>query len=105
MAERDPFDWLGHTIDGRFEVTALAGEGGFGVVYRAHHKALNVPVAIKCLKVPKALVGQEREKFERRERDGAGRVKATVPSVFRFRASEKRREAREERVAADPARF
>ncbi len=66
MAERDPFDWLGHTIDGRFEVTALAGEGGFGVVYRAHHKALNVPVAIKCLKVPKALVGQEREKFERR---------------------------------------
>jgi len=51
MAE-DPFGLVGQTIEGRYRVDELVGEGGFGVVYRGQHLALKQPVAIKCLKVP-----------------------------------------------------
>ena len=48
----DPFGWSGATIDGKFAVEAVAGEGAFAVVYRGRHLALDEPVAIKCLKIP-----------------------------------------------------
>jgi len=62
----DPFAWIGHTLDGRYRAIAVAGEGGFGVVYRGHHLALDVPVAIKCLKVSQSLGREERDAFELR---------------------------------------
>ena len=55
----DPFGWVGAIIDDQFAVAGVAGEGSFGVVYRATHLGLDVPVAIKCLKVPPGL--QDRE--------------------------------------------
>ena len=62
----DPFGWIGHTLDDRYRALTVAGEGGFGVVYRGHHLGLDVPVAIKCLKVPQSLGDAERDEFERR---------------------------------------
>jgi formylglycine-generating enzyme required for sulfatase activity/serine/threonine protein kinase len=59
----DPFGWAGATIDGKYRVEAVAGEGGFGVVYRGHHLGFDEPVAIKVLKLPAAIEGTERERF------------------------------------------
>jgi len=65
MAEThsDPFAWVGQTIDGKFRVEQVIGEGGFGVVYRAQHLGLGEPVAVKCLKIPGSLPPAERERF------------------------------------------
>lgn len=59
----DPFGWVGQTIDGKFRVEAVVGEGGFGVVYRAQHLGLGELVAVKCLKIPASLPPADREKF------------------------------------------
>ncbi|MGE5187130.1 MAG: serine/threonine-protein kinase, partial [Acidobacteriota bacterium] len=41
---------MGQTIDGRYTVTGLIGEGGMGTVYRAQHTRIGRMVAIKCLR-------------------------------------------------------
>ena len=46
---RDVFGLAGTTLDNRYRVDDLVAIGGFGFVYRAHHLALNGPVAIKVL--------------------------------------------------------
>lgn len=48
----DPFFLVGATLDGQFRLDAVVGEGGFGVVYRGFHLALEQPIAVKVLKVP-----------------------------------------------------
>ena len=62
-ALEDPFGWVGHTVAGKLRVDAVIAEGGFGVVYRAHHVGFDAPVALKCLKVPARLQGADRDKF------------------------------------------
>ena len=61
--DHDPFGWIGATIAGKYTVESVVGEGGFGVVYRAHHQGLAEPVAIKCLKVPAEVSGAARAAF------------------------------------------
>src|SRR6478609_3363211 len=61
----DPFDWVGATLDGKYQVDAVVGRGGFGVVYRAHHLGFNEKVAVKCLRIPRTLSGAARDEFER----------------------------------------
>ncbi|MEO6601202.1 MAG: serine/threonine-protein kinase [Polyangiaceae bacterium] len=61
----DPFDWVGATLDGKYQVDAVVGRGGFGVVYRAHHLGFNEKVAVKCLRIPQTLQGEARDEFER----------------------------------------
>ena len=61
----DPFDWVGATLDGRYQIDAVVGRGGFGVVYRAHHLGFDEKVAIKCLRIPQTMVGGARDEFER----------------------------------------
>jgi len=60
----DPFGWTGQNLNGKYHVDRVVGEGGFGVVYRAMHRGLGEPVAIKCLKMPTSLAGEERARFE-----------------------------------------
>jgi serine/threonine protein kinase len=60
---KDPFDWVGKTIDEQFTVEELVGEGGFAVVYRGHHKGFDEKIAIKALKFPAKLGEDERAKF------------------------------------------
>ena len=45
-----PEGLLGLTIDRRYRVEALLGEGGMGLVYRVTHTRLNKPLAIKVLR-------------------------------------------------------
>lgn len=59
MSTSDTFGWVGHTIDGKFAVEGVVGEGGFGVVYVATHLGFREKVAVKCLKVA---AGQSPEK-------------------------------------------
>ena len=61
----DPFDWVGATLDGKYQVDAVVGRGGFGVVYRAHHLGFNEKVAVKCLRIPQTMTGAARDEFER----------------------------------------
>jgi serine/threonine protein kinase len=61
----DPFDWVGATLDGKYQVDAVVGRGGFGVVYRAHHLGFNEKVAVKCLRIPRTLSGAARDEFEK----------------------------------------
>jgi serine/threonine-protein kinase len=47
---KSPDGLLGQTIDQRYRVEALLGEGGMGLVYRVIHTRLNKPLAIKVLR-------------------------------------------------------
>ncbi len=50
VAVEDPLGLVGTTIDDKYVVEAVVGEGGFAVVYKALHKLWQKPVAIKCFK-------------------------------------------------------
>ncbi|RLB43098.1 MAG: serine/threonine protein kinase [Deltaproteobacteria bacterium] len=47
---KTPEGLLGRTIDQRYRVEALLGQGGMGLVYRVTHTRLNKPLAIKVLR-------------------------------------------------------
>jgi len=62
----DPY--IGATIDGRYKVEGLLGEGGMGVVYRGRHKVIDKPVAIKVLRADMARDAEITERFLREAR-------------------------------------
>jgi eukaryotic-like serine/threonine-protein kinase len=69
-----PTSYLGTTIDGRYRVETLLGEGGMGFVYRCRHKVLGKLVAIKILRqdAPRAKVVMERFVMEAKAASGIG---------------------------------
>ncbi len=57
----DPY--IGCTIDNRYKVEAVLGEGGMGVVYRCRHKIIDKKVAMKVLRADHARDTEVTERF------------------------------------------
>ncbi|MBK8254359.1 MAG: SUMF1/EgtB/PvdO family nonheme iron enzyme [Polyangiaceae bacterium] len=66
---RDPFDLIGTTIEGKYRVAQVIGDGGFGVVYRGVHTGFGELIAIKCLKIPESLDDKHRQELLEQLRD------------------------------------
>jgi serine/threonine-protein kinase len=82
----DAFGIVGTLQAGAFQVEQVVAEGGFAVVYRAHHAAFRAAVALKCLKVPSALTAEQQSEFLERFREEAEllfRLSAGIPTVVR----------------------
>ncbi len=82
----DVFGILGSVIAGTYEVEAVVAEGGFAVVYRAHHTGFGAPVALKCLKLPKKLGSEGKVDFLAQFRAEAAllfQLSSTISSVVR----------------------
>lgn len=59
----DRFGIVGRIVARTYQVEDVVAEGGFGVVYRAHHKGFRAKVALKCLKIPVDLTEDQRRQF------------------------------------------
>jgi serine/threonine-protein kinase len=58
-----PDPYIGKTIDGRYLVEAVLGQGGMGIVYRGKHKLIDKKVAIKVLRGELARDQEVTERF------------------------------------------
>jgi serine/threonine-protein kinase len=81
----DVFGIVGSVIAGAYQVESVVAEGGFGVVYRAHHGGFRAPVALKLLKVPQQNPAQRAAFLElfRAEAELLFRLSASLPTVVR----------------------
>jgi eukaryotic-like serine/threonine-protein kinase len=64
---------IGQTLDGRYRIESLLGEGGMGVVYRATHIYLDTQFAVKILNQELVANQSAIERF-RREAKATGRI-------------------------------
>jgi serine/threonine-protein kinase len=55
--------YIGKTLDGRYFVESILGEGGMGVVYKGRHKVIDKRVAIKILRGEMAADAEMVERF------------------------------------------
>jgi serine/threonine-protein kinase len=62
---------IGTTIDGRYEVVSVIGEGGMGTVYQVRHRALGKRFALKALRKDLALDGEIAARFIQEARTAA----------------------------------
>jgi serine/threonine-protein kinase len=62
----DRFGLAGQRLDNKYDVEGEVAEGGFGVVYRGKHRALQTSVAIKVLKMPAEFSEAARTEFAKK---------------------------------------
>ena len=70
----DADELVGQTLDGKYRLDALLGEGGMGTVYRATHLLIDRPVAVKVLR-PRFVGDDAAQHRFRREARAAGRLR------------------------------
>ena len=70
---------VGATLDGRYELRELLGQGGMGAVYRAWQRGLERQVAVKVIRTALLADADIRERFEREAHRGA--AAADVASI------------------------
>jgi serine/threonine-protein kinase len=75
---------VGQTLEGRYRIEAVAGTGGFAVVYRALHVTLQRAVAVKVLRTDPTLGKEMRQRFEREARVLASLSHPNVVGVSDF---------------------
>ncbi len=73
-------NWVGQTLDGRYTVTALLGEGGMGYVFRANDTRLSGDVVIK---VPRAELLTDAEFRQRFQDEVRALVRMNHPHVVK----------------------
>jgi serine/threonine-protein kinase len=83
-----PGKLIGKVLDGRYQIEAVVGQGGMGMVFRATQVAMKRPVAIKTLHPSLAAAPQFFERF-RREAEVASRLNhPNIITVFDFGRAE-----------------
>ena len=85
MAE-DVFGIIGSLQAAVFRVERVVAEGGFAVVYRAHHEGFQAAVALKCLKIPGNFTAEQSQAFLQKFREEGEllfRLSSLIPSVVR----------------------
>ena len=82
---KNPFqNLLGTTIDGRYQVKEILGQGGMGVVFKATQTSMKRDIALKMLHPTLSSTPQFAERF-RREAEVVSRLKhPNIISVFDF---------------------
>lgn len=84
--DRDPL--IGQTIDGKYHIEALLGQGGMGRVYRASRPLIGDAVALKILSPEQIADNHAVERF-RREAQAAARLKhPNAVNIYDFGVSE-----------------
>ncbi|AKT42147.1 serine/threonine protein kinase [Chondromyces crocatus] len=78
--EKDPR--VGTTIAGRYVVEEALGIGGMATVYRAHHKLIDRPCAVKILSLQLAQDATARERFRREARHAQRIAHPNIIEVF-----------------------
>jgi len=82
----DPF--VGLTVNGKFKVEALIGQGGMGKVYRARHLTLDRPVVLKMLHRIYSDDPQVSQRFQREARAASRLNHPNSIAVLDFGAAE-----------------
>lgn len=63
VAEDDPLDLVGRTIDEKYAVESVVAQGGFATVYRATHVIWKRPVALKVFNALTAFSAKDRQRL------------------------------------------
>ncbi len=82
--EESPTITVGTTIDDRYEVKAILGEGGMGAVYEAEHLGLQRRVAVKVLLAQRLTDKSMHQRFEREARTLAAVSHPNIVDVTDF---------------------
>ncbi|MFS8070210.1 MAG: protein kinase domain-containing protein [Byssovorax sp.] len=73
---------IGSTVAGRYVIDEALGKGGMATVYRAHHKLVDRPCAIKVLSAQFAQDPTTRERFRREARHAQRLAHPNIIEIF-----------------------